>query len=139
MATGLPVLATTSGGFPTMINTDASRPDGWLVPPDDVDALADALVEVVNRPDERGPARGQRARPRPLGRSRGPASSPASRTSTRGPGSGQPLAHADVGLRLHLARPSDAIGSSPGRFGTSISMVTVPCSSSQRTTLSTAA
>ena len=53
MATGLPVLATTSGGFPSMINTDASRPDGWLVPPDDVDALADALVAVVNRPDER--------------------------------------------------------------------------------------
>ena len=53
MATGLPVLATTSGGFPSMVNTDASRPDGWLVPPDDVDALADALVSVVNRPDER--------------------------------------------------------------------------------------
>jgi len=53
MATGLPVLATTSGGFPTMINTDAARPDGWLVPPDDVDALADALVDAVNRPDER--------------------------------------------------------------------------------------
>ena len=53
MATGLPVLATTSGGFPSMIGTDPSRPDGWLVPPDDVDALADALVEVVNRPDER--------------------------------------------------------------------------------------
>ena len=53
MATGVPVLATTSGGFPTMINTDASRPDGWLVPPDDVDALADAIVEVVNGPEER--------------------------------------------------------------------------------------
>ena len=64
MATGLPVLATTSGGFPSMINTDASRPDGWLVPPDDVDALADALVEVVNSPDGARPARGQRARPR---------------------------------------------------------------------------
>jgi glycosyltransferase involved in cell wall biosynthesis len=36
-----------------MINTDASRPDGWLVAPDDVDALADAMVAVVNRPDER--------------------------------------------------------------------------------------
>ena len=53
MATGVPVLATTSGGFPSMINTDAARPDGWLVPPDDVDALAYALVDAVNRPDER--------------------------------------------------------------------------------------
>jgi glycosyltransferase involved in cell wall biosynthesis len=53
MATGLPVVATTSGGFPSMVNTNASRPDGWLVPPDDVDALADALVTVVNGPDER--------------------------------------------------------------------------------------
>jgi glycosyltransferase involved in cell wall biosynthesis len=53
MATGLPVVATTSGGFPSMVNTNASRPEGWLVPPDDVDALADALVTVVNGPDER--------------------------------------------------------------------------------------
>jgi D-inositol-3-phosphate glycosyltransferase len=53
MATGLPVLATRSGGFPSMVNVDPARPTGWLVPPDDIDALADALVDAVNRPDER--------------------------------------------------------------------------------------
>ncbi len=53
MATGLPVLATRSGGFPSMVNLDPVRPTGWLVPPDDVDSLADALVEAVNRPEER--------------------------------------------------------------------------------------
>ncbi len=53
MATGLPVLATRSGGFPSMVNVDPARPTGWLVAPEDVDALADALVEAVNRADER--------------------------------------------------------------------------------------
>ena len=52
MATGLPVLATLSGGFPSMINLDPARPTGWLVPPDDPEALADALVTVVDDPDE---------------------------------------------------------------------------------------
>jgi glycosyltransferase involved in cell wall biosynthesis len=53
MAVGLPVLATRSGGFPSMINLDPARPTGWLVPPDDVDALAEALVEVTDDPDGR--------------------------------------------------------------------------------------
>jgi glycosyltransferase involved in cell wall biosynthesis len=53
MAVGLPVIATTSGGFPSMINLDPTRLTGWLVAPDDVDALADALVDAVNRPAER--------------------------------------------------------------------------------------
>jgi len=52
MAVGLPVIATRSGGFPLMLNLDPARPTGWLVAPDDVDSLADALVEAVNRPDE---------------------------------------------------------------------------------------
>ena len=52
MAVGLPVLATTSGGFPLMINLDHARPTGWLVPPDDHDALADALVEAANHPQQ---------------------------------------------------------------------------------------
>ena len=52
MAVGLPVIATRSGGFPSMINLDPAQPIGWLVPPDDVYALADTLVEAVNRPDE---------------------------------------------------------------------------------------
>jgi glycosyltransferase involved in cell wall biosynthesis len=53
MAVGLPVVASASGGLPAMVNLDPARPTGWLVPPDDVDALADALVAVVNDPAER--------------------------------------------------------------------------------------
>ena len=53
MAVGLPVLATRSGGFPSMINLDPRKPTGWLVEPDDEQALAAALIEAVNRPDER--------------------------------------------------------------------------------------
>ena len=60
MAVGLPVIATTSGGFPSMINLDPARLTGWLVAPDDVDALSDALVDAVNRPAERR-RRGQHA------------------------------------------------------------------------------
>jgi D-inositol-3-phosphate glycosyltransferase len=52
MAAGLPVVATTSGGFPLMINLDPARPTGWLVPPDDEPALAQAMVEAVNQPEE---------------------------------------------------------------------------------------
>ena len=53
MAVGLPVIAPLSGGFPSMVNLDPTRPTGWLVAADDVDALADALVDAVERPDER--------------------------------------------------------------------------------------
>ena len=53
MAVGRPVIATLSGGFPSMVNLDATRPTGWLVAADDVDALADVLVDAVERPDER--------------------------------------------------------------------------------------
>ena len=52
MAVGLPVIATLSGGFPQMINLDPARPTGWLVPPDDEPALAEAMIDAVNRPDE---------------------------------------------------------------------------------------
>jgi len=52
MAVGLPVIATNSGGLPFMVNVDPTRPTGWLVPPDDQGALAEALVEAVNRPQE---------------------------------------------------------------------------------------
>jgi glycosyltransferase involved in cell wall biosynthesis len=61
MAVGLPVVASRSGGLPTIVNTDPARPTGWLVPPDDVDGLADTLVQVVNRPAERA-ARAANAR-----------------------------------------------------------------------------
>jgi glycosyltransferase involved in cell wall biosynthesis len=53
MAVGLPVIATRSGGFPSMINLDPARPTGWLTSPDDVGALAEALVEAVDDPGER--------------------------------------------------------------------------------------
>jgi glycosyltransferase involved in cell wall biosynthesis len=30
------------------VNTEPGAPNGWLVEPDDVDAIADAIVEAVN-------------------------------------------------------------------------------------------
>jgi glycosyltransferase involved in cell wall biosynthesis len=48
MAVGLPVVASRSGGLTSMVNLDVARPTGWLVPPDDLDALTDALTTVVN-------------------------------------------------------------------------------------------
>ncbi len=53
MACGLPVIATRSGGPVSFVNALPDAENGWLVPPDDVDALADALVEAVNADDER--------------------------------------------------------------------------------------
>lgn len=53
MATGLPVIATNSGGPPSFVNVEPERPNGWLIPPDDMDALVQTLVEAVNNPAER--------------------------------------------------------------------------------------
>jgi glycosyltransferase involved in cell wall biosynthesis len=50
MAVGLPVIAVDAHG-PAEIVRDGET--GWLVPPDDEKALADALVEAVNDDDER--------------------------------------------------------------------------------------
>ena len=52
MAVGLPVIATTSGGFPLMINLEHTHPTGWLVPPDDEAALAEAMLEAADQPQE---------------------------------------------------------------------------------------
>jgi glycosyltransferase involved in cell wall biosynthesis len=52
MAAGLPVLACASGGLLSMVNVHPDRPTGWLVPPDDPDALTEAIVGVVNDPAE---------------------------------------------------------------------------------------
>ena len=60
MVCGVPVVATRSGGPPSFINTDPAAPTGWLVEPDDEAQLAEALVEAVNRPEERR-RRGRRA------------------------------------------------------------------------------
>lgn len=47
MACGLPVIATASGGPPSFVNVVRDEPDGWLVPPDDEIALADAILTAV--------------------------------------------------------------------------------------------
>lgn len=60
MACGLPVVATTTGGPLTFVNTHPGEPNGWLVPPDDEGALATALVEAAGDTDEVG-RRGRRA------------------------------------------------------------------------------
>lgn len=48
MACELPVIGTLSGGPPSFINVTPGEPDGWLVPPDDEAALADAMVAAVD-------------------------------------------------------------------------------------------
>lgn len=59
LAAGIPVLTTAVSGIPELVDEQV----GWLVPPDDPDALLAALEEAVDRPDERalrgsrGPAR----------------------------------------------------------------------------------
>jgi glycosyltransferase involved in cell wall biosynthesis len=57
MACGLPVIARRAHG-PAAIVADGRT--GWLVPPDDEEALVDALVTAASDPEERR-ARGQRA------------------------------------------------------------------------------
>src|SRR4051812_31807394 len=52
LSVGLPVLASRSGGLTAMLDVDPAHPVGWLVPPDDLDALTGALVTVVNDPAE---------------------------------------------------------------------------------------
>jgi len=52
MAVGLPVVACRSGGLLSMVNLDPARSTGWLIPPDDFDALTDVLTTVVNDPME---------------------------------------------------------------------------------------
>jgi glycosyltransferase involved in cell wall biosynthesis len=47
MALGLPVVGTMAGGIPSVIGPDEA---GRLVPADDVDALAAALVELGRDP-----------------------------------------------------------------------------------------
>ena len=64
MACGLPVIAVNRGGPATIVDD----PDtGWLVPPDDVDAFASAMVAAVNEAPARR-SRGHRARDEVMGR-----------------------------------------------------------------------
>jgi len=53
MGCRVPVITTATGGPLSFVNTVAGKPNGWLVPPDDEEALADALVEAVTNADER--------------------------------------------------------------------------------------
>ena len=53
MASGLPVVATRTGGPPTFLNLDVRSPEGWLIPPDDEDALVEVLVNALTCPTER--------------------------------------------------------------------------------------
>jgi glycosyltransferase involved in cell wall biosynthesis len=57
MACGLPLIACRAHGPATIV---ADGRTGWLVPPDDEDALVDALVTAASEPEERR-ARGERA------------------------------------------------------------------------------
>ncbi len=54
MACELPVIGTLSGGPPSFVNVIDGEPDGWLVPPDDVEPLAAAMAMAVDDPVERG-------------------------------------------------------------------------------------
>jgi glycosyltransferase involved in cell wall biosynthesis len=53
MSAGLPVVATRTGGPPTFLNLDVRSPEGWLIPPDDEDALVEVLVNALTCPTER--------------------------------------------------------------------------------------
>lgn len=53
MASGLPVIATDSGGPVSFINTDPARPNGWLVTPDDEASLTAAIIQAASDPAER--------------------------------------------------------------------------------------
>jgi glycosyltransferase involved in cell wall biosynthesis len=61
MAAGLPVVATRTGGPAAFVNVDPAAPVGWLVPPDDEDALVAVLVDALTDPGGRL-ARGRAAR-----------------------------------------------------------------------------
>jgi glycosyltransferase involved in cell wall biosynthesis len=53
MSAGLPVVATTTGGPPTFLNLNGHAPEGWLIPPDDEDALVEVLVNALTCPADR--------------------------------------------------------------------------------------
>ena len=58
MACGLPVIAVDRGGPTTIVDDPLT---GWLVEPDDVEALAEAMAAAMNDPEDRR-RRGERAR-----------------------------------------------------------------------------
>ena len=92
MACGLPVVAVDAHG-PAEIVDDGET--GWLVPPDDEEAMAEALVEAVNGDAERR-RRGERAYEEARARYAWPALAPRPRPRVRG------------GARGHGRRPRGA-------------------------------
>lgn len=61
MASGLPVIATRSGGPISFVNVDPARPNGWLVTPDDEHELTAAIASATGNETERE-RRGRRGR-----------------------------------------------------------------------------
>jgi len=53
MATGIPVIATRSGGPPQFVVDEGPLANGWLCDADDVDSLAAAIMDAVSNPRER--------------------------------------------------------------------------------------
>jgi glycosyltransferase involved in cell wall biosynthesis len=53
MASGIPPIATRTGGPLSFINLDPDQPTGWLVPPDDCAATTRALIDAVSDATER--------------------------------------------------------------------------------------
>jgi glycosyltransferase involved in cell wall biosynthesis len=53
MSAGVPVVATRSGGPPSFVDVVPDEPNGWLIPPDDEDALVAALTQALTEPEER--------------------------------------------------------------------------------------
>lgn len=52
MVRGVPVVATRGGGVTEIVAPDAeAEPLGWLVPPDDVIALSDAILDALDHPE----------------------------------------------------------------------------------------
>jgi colanic acid/amylovoran biosynthesis glycosyltransferase len=51
MASGRPVISTRLSGIPELIDDGGT---GWLVPPDDADALAAGIADALDHPDEAG-------------------------------------------------------------------------------------
>ena len=49
MVSGIPVVATSISGIPELVKNGET---GWLVPPEDVDVLADALSQIHKDPAE---------------------------------------------------------------------------------------
>lgn len=52
MARGVPVVATSGGGVDEILEPCDGEPVGWLVPPRDVPALAAAIIETIEEPEE---------------------------------------------------------------------------------------